>query len=159
MLFHLDLLSENTLVEVEIVGGVTGLAVDAHFEVQMGRGGSARLTCEGYHLTSLDKIALLHQILRVMGIAGFQAVGMLDADVIAITVIDVGEYHLAFESGIDVVVGLCLEVNTRVRPFATFAVRADDLCARQRKMPPDGIWCLFGTDPVRTTHEQYRYER
>ena len=120
----------NTFIEVEIIGGITGLTIDAHLKMKMWRCSTTRLTNKGYHLTSLDVLTFLYQILRVVGIAGLQAVGMLDADVIAITMIDVGEYHLAFESGIDVVVGLCLEVNTRVRPFATFAVRADDLCAR-----------------------------
>ena len=114
-------------------------AIDAHFEMQMGRCGATRLAHEGYHLPRLDMIALLYQILGIVGITGLQAVGMLDADVVAIAVIDIGEDDLAFERGIDIVVGFGLQVDTRVGASATLAVGTDDLSAWQREMPADGI--------------------
>jgi hypothetical protein len=56
-------------------------------------------------------IALLYQIFGIMRIARLQAVGMLDADVVAIAMIDIGEDDFALESGIDLVVGLCLQID------------------------------------------------
>ena len=86
-------------------------AIDAHFEMQMGRCGATRLAYEGYHLPRLDMFALLHQILGIVGITGLQTVGMLDADVVAIAMIDIGEDDLTLESGIDLVVGFCLQID------------------------------------------------
>ena len=61
-----------------------------------------------------------------MRIAGFKTVGMLDADVVAVTVIDIREDDLALKRGIDIVIGFGLQVDTRVRASSTFAVWTDD---------------------------------
>ena len=129
----------NTFIEVEIIGGITGLTIDAHLKMKMWRCSTTRLTNKGYHLTGLYTIAFLHQVLRVVGIAGLQAVGMLDADIVAITMIDIREDDLTLKRGIDLVVGFCLQIDARMGASTTLAVGADDFSTRQRKMPADGI--------------------
>ena len=129
----------NTFIEVEIIGGITGLTIDAHLKMKMWRCSTTRLTNKGYHLTGLYTIAFLHQVLRVVGIAGFQTVRMLDADVVAITVIDIRKDNFTLKGSIDVIVGLGLEIDTRMRTPTTLAVGADDFRSRQRKMPAGGI--------------------
>ena len=76
--------TNDASVQIEIVGWITGLAIDTRLEVQMGRRGTTRLTYEGYHLPSLHVLTFLHQVLRVVGVIGFQSVGVLDADQVAV---------------------------------------------------------------------------
>ncbi len=106
------------VVQVEVVGGILRLAVDAGLKVQMGRCGATRLAYEGYHLSGLNVLTHLHHVLGVMGVVGLQAVGVLDADQIAIARELTREYHLTIEGGIDLILGLGLEVGTCMLPPA-----------------------------------------
>ena len=107
--------------------------------MEMWRCGATRLAYEGYHLPRPDMIALLHQIFGIMRIARLQAVGMLDADIVGITMLDIKEDDLTLKRGIDLVVGNCLQIDARMGASTTLAVGADDFSTRQRKMPADGI--------------------
>ena len=78
------LVTDYAFVQIEIVGRVTGLAIDTRLKVQMGSRGAARLTYEGYHLASLHVLTFLHQVLRVVSVIGFQSVGVLDANQVAV---------------------------------------------------------------------------
>ena len=49
----------NAFVQIEIVGGVPGLAVDACLEMQMGRRGPARLAYEKIFLVKLHILLML----------------------------------------------------------------------------------------------------
>ena len=98
-------------------------------------GGTACLTNKGYHLTSLDVLTFLYQILRVVGIIGLQAVGMLDTYQIAIARGFVGEDDLTSESGLDLIPVLGFEVGTRMHPSATLTIRTDDLGTWQGEVP------------------------
>jgi hypothetical protein len=146
-----DLFSEDTVGEVKIVGGVLGLAVDAGFEMKMRGAGTARLANEGYYLTSLDVLTFLYQVLRVVGIVSFQAVGMFDTHQIAIARRLIGEDDLASESGIDLIPILSLEVSTRMHPSTTLTIRTDDLGTWQGKVPGARV----GIDAMGAANKQY----
>ena len=68
-----------------------------------------------------------------MTIVGLQRVGMLDAYQVAISIVLAGKDHLTIKRGIDGIVGLCLEVDTRMHPSPTLAVGTDDFCTGQGK--------------------------
>ena len=52
--------------------------------LEVGGGGAARLTCISDDLSCLNVLTLLYQILRVVGVVGFEAVGMYDAYEVAV---------------------------------------------------------------------------
>ena len=99
-------------VVVEETGGVDTLTVDACLEMKVFGCGTACATCQCNDVASLDMIANLDKILRVVTIIRLEAVGMLDAYQIAITRVGSREHHLAIEGSKDVVVGLGLDVGT-----------------------------------------------
>ena len=132
------------VVHVEIVGRILRLPVQAHLEVQMGCCSTACLAYEGYHLPGLDAVAYLHQVLRVVAVVGFQPVSMLDAYQVTIPVVLVREHHLAIKGSIDIVLVLCLEIDTCMLFATTMAEGADEFSPRQRKAPVAGVGLLVG---------------
>ena len=126
---------EGVVSQVEVVGGILRLAVHSGLEVQMGRGGATRLAYEGYHLPGLHVLTYLHLVLGVVSVVGLEAVGVLDAYQITIAGELTREHHLTVEGGIDLVLGLCLEVDARMLAPATLAVRADHFCPWQWEAP------------------------
>ena len=134
-------------VVVEETGGVDALTVDARLEMQVLSSGTACATCQCNDVTSLDAVADLDKILGVVAIIRLEAVGMLDAYQIAITRVGSREHHLAIEGCKDVVVGLGLDVGTRMATTATRAIGADDLGTRQGIAPVTAIRrvdCVLG---------------
>ena len=128
-------IAKEAVGKVEVIGRVLGLAVDAGFEMKMRGGSATRLANEGNHLTSLDMLTFLYQVLRVVGVIGLQAVGMFDTHQIAIARRLVGEDDLASESGIDLIPVLSLDVGTSMHPSATLTIRTDDFGTWQGKVP------------------------
>ena len=70
---------------VEVDVGVDGLSVDAGFEMQVGCGGPACLSCEGDDLSGLHPVAGLDEVLAVVAVVGLQAVLVADADQVSVT--------------------------------------------------------------------------
>ena len=92
-------------------------------------GGPASAARKTDYLACLHLIPLLHHVLTLMAIERFQAVGMLDADAVAIAVVRSRGNHLAIEGGINLVVRLGLQIHTRVT--AGTSVWTDDTGIRQ----------------------------
>ena len=97
---------------IEVFFGIDTSAVNARLEVEMFGGGTACAPRQCNNLSCRDLVTDTYQVLGVMAIVGFQTVGMLDADEVAIGVIGSREDHLAVEGCQDVVVGLGLEVRS-----------------------------------------------
>lgn len=131
----MSLLSDNLFVEIKVDGGVLRLAVDAGLEVQMGRGGTSRLSCEGNGLSCLYALPHLYQVLGVVGVVGLQSVGMPDTHKFAIAREFLREDHLTVEGRIDLVLGLRLEVHAGMHPSVALAVGTDNLSPWQRETP------------------------
>ena len=133
-LFNLYL-SQGAFGEVEVVGGVLGLAVDAGLEMEMRGRGTARLAYEGNHLPRLDALALLDEVLGVVGVVGLEAVLVADAHEVTVAREFVGIDHFTGEGGIYLVLGLRLEVDTGMHPSTALPIGTDHLGARQREVP------------------------
>ena len=129
--------------QIKVVGRVLWFAVQAGLKVQVGRSGATSLSDEGYHLPGLHMLTYLYHVLGVMGVICLQAIGVLDAYQISVAGEYAREHHFAVEGGIDLVLGLRLEVDTRMPSPTTRAVRADNLGTRQREAPlvGDGCFC------------------
>ena len=97
--------------------------------------GTARLAYKGDDLTRLDALTFLDEVLGVVGVVGLEAVLMADAHEVAVAGEFVGIDHLTWEGGVDLVLGLRLEVDTGMHPSAALAVGTDHLGARQREVP------------------------
>ena len=92
-------------------------------------------------ITGFYVITLLDQVLGVVTIIGFETVGMLDAYQVAIAIVLTREHHLAIEGCQDIVVGLGLQVCTRMSTTATGTIGTDDFCAGQRIAPILAFGC------------------
>ena len=103
--------------------------------MQVWRSSTSRLTRQRYDLTSLDLITYLYHILGVMAIVGFHSVGMADTHQIAVARKASGKHDLAIKSRTNLVVGLGLQVHTRMAASSPSSVVADDLGSRKREAP------------------------
>ena len=75
---------ELVIAVVEDDGWIQALAVERHLEMEMLCGGPASAARKTDYLPCLHLITLLYHVLTLMAIERFQAVGMLDADAVAI---------------------------------------------------------------------------
>ena len=143
-------------VVVEETGGVDALTVDACLEMQVFGSGTACATRQCNDVAGLDAVANLDKILGVVAIIRLEAVGMLDAYQIAITIVLPREYHFAIEGSKDVVVSLGLDVGTRMATTATRAIGADDLGTRQGIAPVTAIRGVNRVLGLGTTRERQK---
>ena len=73
------------MVEDEI--GIEAAPLEMRLEVKVLGGGSARSARQTYHLTSLNLVAYLDEIARLVRIKRFQAVAVADDDAVAVAVV------------------------------------------------------------------------
>ena len=116
--------------------GVVSLAIDTCLEMQMLCCSTACTTRQRNDVTSLYPITYLYQILGVMAIIGLQTITMQYTYQVAIACILGREDHFTIESRTNLIVGLGLQVYTRVTSTSTASIRADDLGSRQGIAPP-----------------------
>lgn len=120
---------------VEEDGGVNRSATEADLEVEVGRGGTARLPREPDDLTGLHLLSYFHEVFRLMAVAGGEAVSVADDDVVAVAVIRSRLYDDTVEGRQHLVVGLGLDVHARMTAPAAPAIRTDDMGAGERIGP------------------------
>ena len=121
---------------VEVGVRIDGLTTHTSLEMKMRRCGATSLSCKGNNVASLHLVANLHEILGIMAVIGLQTIVVANAHKVAITRLNTRINYLAIKCCKDVVSVSGLEVNACMAATTTFAVRTDDLCARQRISPP-----------------------
>ena len=73
------------MVEDEI--GIEAATFEMRLEVEVLSGGSARSARQTYHLTSLNLVAYLNEIARLVRIERLQSVAVADDDAVAVAVV------------------------------------------------------------------------
>ena len=129
---------------VEKTGGIEGFAIDAGFKVQVLGGGTSGAACESDGLSCPYPVALFAEVFGLVGIEGFQSVGMANDDGIAVGVMRTAEGDVTREGGTDGVVGEGLDVGTSV--VTASAIRTDDFTARQGIGPVGAFGVLLEID-------------
>lgn len=112
---------------------IEAAALEVSFKVQMLGRGTTRATGQSDDLPRLNLIAHLYKVLRLMAVERLQAVGVLQDDAVAVAIIALRACHNAVEGCYNLVVGLRLEVYSRVA--ASASIRTYHLGARQRISP------------------------
>ena len=111
---------------------IVATTTEEDFEVHMLGGGAARAASEADDLSGLHLLSDLHQVLRLMSIEGDESVAVLNLDAVAVATVVARLNDLTVESRADVIVGLRLDVDTRVAvAAAAVAIGADDVCTGQ----------------------------
>ena len=107
----------------------------AYLKMKVLGGSTSSTSCKGYLLSAFHVVANLYEVLGIVAVKGFETIGVTKDDAVAIAAIDLRHRHHTVESGIDGVVGLGLQVYTRVRTSSACAIRTDDLGSRQGIAP------------------------
>lgn len=117
---------------VEEDTGVDGAPVETHLEVEMWCCGTSGLSRQSDYLSGFHLLPLFDEVARLVAVAGGEAVGVAYDDVVSVS--EVGSrlcYHTV-EGRKYLVVGLCLDVDTRMRTLAASSIRTDDMRPCQR---------------------------
>ena len=86
---------------VEEPCGVERLAVHTGFKMQVLGGGTPRAACQSDGLACPHPVALLAEVLRLVGVERFQSVGMADDDGVAVAIMGCAQGDMAREGGAD----------------------------------------------------------
>ena len=122
---------------VEELLGIEVTASEMGLKVQVLCCGSAGAPCETDYLACLDVLAYLNQILGLVAVEGFKAKSVADDDTIAIAEVGAGARYYSVESCQDVIIGLGLDIDSRVSPSSSEGTY--DMASWQRVGP-----VLFG---------------
>ena len=128
---------------IEEYGRIYPVAVNMQFEMQVGCCGSTSLSCECNHLSCLNLIAHIHEILGVMTVPSLKSILMTYLNKITISGISLRHNHLAVESRKDIVVGHSLDIHTCMRSASSSAIGTDYLGSWQGLARHSPVLILF----------------
>ena len=107
----------------------------AYLKMKVLGGSTSSTSCKGYLLSAFHVVANLHEVLGIVAVKSFKAIGVTKDDAVAIAAIDLRHRHHTIKSSVDGVVGFRLQVYTRMRTSSACAIRTDDLGSRQGIAP------------------------
>ena len=108
-------------VTVKDMLGVDGVSHVANLEVEVGAVGAASVAAEADDIASLDLLAGLYVALGHVGVVGFQSIGVVNDDEVAVGAVVFGDTDGAVEGGVDGFACGLSEVEAVVEAAAAWA--------------------------------------